>query len=153
MFKNFTWGHGIVAALGAFMIFILSMIFIFSRGWQNAELVSDDYYRDELIYQKVIDAKNLAQKLPQQPIYHQDANGIKITFPQEIVSGSSAVRFELFRTDDERLDIKKEVTLSSDHSFLIPAKVLAPGNYTLKLHWKKEGKDYQVDYDVLWKQR
>lgn len=151
MFKNFTWGHGIVIALGAFMIFILSMIFIFSRGWQNAELVSDDYYRDELVYQKVIDAKNLAQALPQKPQYSQNSNGIKITFPDEAARGASAIRFELFRTDDEKLDINKEVTLSFDRSFTIPAKVLSPGNYTLKLHWKNNGKDYQIDYDVVWK--
>lgn len=152
MFKNFTWGHGIVVALGAFMVFILSMIFIFSRGWQNAELVSDDYYRDELVYQQVIDAKNLAEALPQKPKYEQNSSGIKIIFPADVAANSSAVRFDLFRTEDKRLDIKKDVALSSDHAFLIPAKVLAPGNYTLKLHWHKNGKDYQIDYDVVWKQ-
>ena len=56
MFKNFNWGHGIILGLGSFIAFILFMIFIFPDGQQNAEMVSDDYYAEELNYQEVIDA-------------------------------------------------------------------------------------------------
>ena len=150
--KKFTWGHGIVLALAAFIIFILSMIFFFSRGWQNAEMVSEDYYADELAYQQTIDAKQRADQLTEKPEYYQDRNGIKITFPPSVNNNSAKVRFDLFRTDDQRLDVKKDIKLDAQNAIVIPAKILAPGNYTLKLHWNTGGKDYQIDYDVLWKQ-
>lgn len=153
MFKKFTWGHGIVVALGCFIAFILFMIFIFPNGQQNSEMITDDYYEEELVYQNVIDAKNRADKLPEKPKYEQQPYGIKITFPQDINRSNAATRFELFRTDDQRLDVKKDVQLSADNSFTIPAKILAPGNYTLKVHWKKDNLDYQTDYDVVWTQR
>lgn len=151
MLKKFNWGHGVIAALGLFIMFILFMIFIFPNGKQNSELISNHYYEDELAYQKTIDAKKLAEKLPEQPKYSQDASGIKITFPKSIQPEDKTVKFILFRTDDGNLDVKKELPLSQDFIH-IPAKVLFPGPYTLKIMWNKAGKAYQIDYDVLWKQ-
>ncbi len=55
--KNFSWGHGVVIALAAFIIFILSMLFLFPNGQKNSEMVTDNYYEEELQYQDVIDAK------------------------------------------------------------------------------------------------
>lgn len=151
MFKNFTWGHGIAIALGAFMIFILSMIFIFTKGWQNAEMVSDNYYEDEMNYQQVIDAKQNADALPQKPIYEQLSNGIKLTFPPDLNIDGQKVNFHLFRTDDAKLDVDKDLTLNSDRTILIPNKILFPGSYTLKILWEQNKKPYQIDYDVVWK--
>ncbi len=149
--KNFTWGHGVIVALGCFIAFILFMIFIFPNGQQNSELITDDYYEEELAYQDVIDAKNNADKLTEKPTYAQFPHGIQITFPKEMNNANAKFSFNLYRTDDQRLDVKKDFTLSADNKLLIPAKILAPGNYTLKLHWVKDKTPYQIDYDVVWK--
>lgn len=151
MFKKFSWGHGIIIALGSFIAFILFMIFIFPNGKQNSELVAKDYYEDELQYQKVIDAKNNAAKLTQPPAYTQTANGIKITFSQTEIPDGKKAMFELFRTDDANLDVSKELILNAQNEMFIPAKIIAKGSYTLKINWKKKGTPYQIDYDVLWK--
>lgn len=150
--KNFSWGHGVIVALLAFILFILGMIVFFPLGKQNAEMVSDNYYEEELVYQDVIDAKNRADKLEFRPKYYQDNNGIRITFPEDINATNSKVSFVLNRTEDRNLDIvRKSESLDTSNSFIIPAKVLVKGNYTLKLSWIKENKDYQIDYDVVWK--
>ena len=151
MFKKFNWGHGIVLALGSFIAFILFMILIFPNGQQGAELVTDHYYNEELQYQEVIDAKKNADLLTEKPIYNQQSVGIKITFPESISPDQSKINFELFRTNDANLDVKKEVALDEKKSFLIPAKVMSTGSYTLKLKWKSDKKPYQLDYDVQWK--
>lgn len=151
MFKNFSWGHGIVIALGVFMIFILSLIFFFSRGWQNAEMVSDHYYEDELNYQQVIDAKKNAQQLPTLPKYLPTPAGIVLDFGGLPAPDAQKVNFELFRTDDAKLDVKKELLLDANARIQIPAKILVPGSYTLKVKWTASQKPYQVDYDLIWK--
>lgn len=152
MFKKFTWGHGIVIALAVFMIFILSLIFIFSRGWQNAEMVSDHYYEEELNYQQVIDAKKNAQQLPALPRYIPTAAGIGVDFSAlPTPPDGGKIRFELYRTDDANLDVKKELPLDAASKIQIPAKILVPGSYTLKVKWLAAQKPYQVDYDVIWK--
>lgn len=151
MLKKLNWGHGVAIALGSFIVFILFLIFVFSNGMKNSELISNDYYQDELTYQHVIDAKNNAETLVQKPAYSQDKNGITIVFPETISVDDSKVNFTLFRTDDGNLDVKKEITLDGTKKFTIPSKVLSMGSYTLKITWKENKKPYQLDYDVQWK--
>ncbi|MBO4233734.1 nitrogen fixation protein FixH [Riemerella anatipestifer] len=148
---KFTWAHGVVAALGSFILFILYLIFVFSHGQQNSELVSDNYYEDELAYQSVIDAKKNASTIENAPKYQQTPHGISIVFPSENNNQNTKIKFVLYRIDDQKLDVKKDMTLDANNSFLIPKKVLVPGGYILKLMWKKDNKDYQIDYDLVWK--
>lgn len=150
MFKKFTWGHGVAVALGSFIAFILFLIFIFPNGQQNSDLVSENYYEDELHYQNIIDAKNNADLLQEKPQYSQSAAGIKIDFPETNLPDNKRANFELFRTDDSNLDVKKEIYLDKS-SFTIPPQVISKGSYTLKIKWLKNKKPYQLDYDVLWK--
>lgn len=149
--KNFSWGHGVVIALFAFIVFILSMLFLFPNGQKNSEMVTDNYYEEELKYQDVIDAKKRADQLQEKPVYSQNKNGITITFPKDYDNSNTTVKFVLNRTDDQNLDIKKSVQLDANKSFLIPSKVLRLGNYTLRLNWTKDKTDYRMDYDVIWK--
>ncbi|SDJ73076.1 FixH family protein [Chryseobacterium jejuense] len=149
--KNFSWGHGVVIALAAFIIFILSMMFLFPNGQKNSEMVTDNYYEEELQYQDVIDSKKRADELQEKPVFSQDTNGIKITFPKDNTHSNTTVKFVLNRTDDQNLDIKKSVDLDANHTFIIPAQVLKMGNYTLRLSWTKDKTDYRMDYDVIWK--
>ena len=148
--KNLNWGHGLAIALGCFILFILFLIFIFPMGKQNAEMISNNYYEEELQYQDIIDAKNNAAKLEKTPTYKATSEGILITFPETIKVDENTADFILFRTEDSNLDVKKEVTLQHN-LFLIPAKVISKGSYTLKLKWKEKKKPYQVDYGILWK--
>ena len=151
MFKKFNWGHGIVLALGSFIAFILFMVLIFPSGQQNAEMVTDDYYSEELNFQQVIDAKKNAESLNDLPTYKQLASGIQIDFPATIIPDDSQVHFDMYRTNDSNLDVKKDLVLDENNSFTIPRQVISVGSYTLKVKWKENKKPYQIDYDVLWK--
>ena len=148
--KNLNWGHGLMIALGCFILFILFLIFIFPMGKQNAEMISNNYYEEELKYQDIIDAKNNAAKLEKTPTYKATSEGLLISFPESIKADQNTASFVLFRTEDSNLDVKKEVVLQHN-LFLIPAKVISKGSYTLKLKWTENKKPYQVDYDILWK--
>ncbi len=148
--KNLNWGHGLMIALGCFILFILTMIFTFPTGSENSDLVSDNYYEEELEYQKIIDAKENAAALTQVPTYKASVNGINITFPEAVQPDDNKVNFVLFRTEDSNLDVKKEVSLHN-HQFNIPKQVISKGSYTLKLRWNENKKPYQVDYDIVWK--
>ncbi len=148
--KKLHWGHGLAIALGCFILFILFLIFIFPIGKQNADMISNNYYEEELEYQKIIDAKDNAAKLEQLPAYKATSEGMLITFPENIKTDENKVNFILFRTDDSNLDVKKEIVLQHN-LFLIPKKVISKGSYTLKLKWTQNKKPYQIDYDIQWK--
>ncbi len=153
MFNKFTWGHGIALALGSFIIFILYLVFIFPIGKQNSDLISENYYEDEILYQKVIDAKTNADKLSQRPTYKQDEKGIHIQFPTEIIPEDRQVKFHLFRTDDATLDVEKTISLDASNTLQIPPQIMTAGSYTLKVSWVKNKVPYQIDYELLWKIR
>jgi len=118
-------------------------------GKQNAEMISNNYYEEELHYQDIIDAKENAAKLEKIPEYKATSEGMMISFPETIKVDENKVNFVLFRTDDSNLDVRKEVGLQHN-VFLIPKKVISKGSYTLKLKWIENKKPYQVDYDILW---
>lgn len=154
--KKFTWGHGIAIALGLFICFILFLIFFYAKlafpnGNDNSELVSDNYYSDELNYQKVIDAKKNAEELSKKPFFAQLPYGIRIAFPKEIIDTNAQVHYELYNTNDKYKDKKENIQIDANNTFLIPKEHLSTGSYTLKVRWKKSDKDYQVDYDIIWK--
>ena len=95
--------------------------------------------------------KKRADELVNKPVYSQSTKGITIQFPADYNNGNAKVKFVLNRTDDEKLDIKKDVGLDAEKSFTIPANVLVKGNYTLRLSWLKNNTNYRIDYDVVWK--
>jgi hypothetical protein len=148
--KNFSWGHGIVIALAAFIIFILSMMFLFTNGQKNSEMVTDNYYEEELKYQDVIDAKK-EPMIYRKNLYTSKINQNYHFFPKDYDNSNTTVKFVLNRTDDQNLDIHKAVQLDANKSFTIPSQVLRLGNYTLRLTWTKDKTDYRMDYDVIWK--
>lgn len=149
--KNFTWGHGMVLALLSFIGFILYLIFIFPIGQQSSELVTENYYEDELDYQKVIDSKKNADDLAKKPLFAQLPYGVRIAFPEEIIEANMAVQYELYSTNDRNRDKTGTAVLNSSRSFLIPKEAFTTGSYTLKLRWTKNSKPYQVDYNLIWK--
>lgn len=65
--SKFTWGHGIIVAIISFMAFIVGLVVYFTSTMKNSELITDNYYQEELMFQSVIDAKNRAEKLTQNP--------------------------------------------------------------------------------------
>ena len=59
------WGTGIVIAMLLFMTFILQFVYRSFDSKNSHDLVSKDYYKDELYYQQEIDKMNNANKLEQ----------------------------------------------------------------------------------------
>ena len=148
--SKFTWGHGIIVAIISFMAFIVGLVVYFTSTMKNSELITDNYYQEELMFQSVIDAKNRAEKLTQKPEVKIHTEGLIIHFPKDINNQNAIFKFFLFRTDDKNLDIKRDFKLNDD-TYIISSKDLIKGGYTLKLMWKKDYQDYQVDYDIVWK--
>lgn len=141
---KFTWGHGIIVALGCFMIFILSLV-LFSGNM--GEMVTEDYYEKTLNYQDDIDAAKRANGLTVAPQIIEQANGFMIHFTNPAQSGD--VLF--LRSDDSKKDIVKSLKLDSKNQMLIHAVDLQKGEYDVSIRWKQNDEDYLVKQRVNWK--
>lgn len=139
---RFTWGTGIVIAMLAFMIFILSFVYksIAMDEYQH-ELVSEDYYKEELHYQEEIDKLNNSNSLSKNIELVNSKEGILVSFPEDIEQESIVGSIYFQRLSNEKLDFTEQIKLT-DHQQLIPVEKLVSGKWIIKIDWESEQGKY-----------
>lgn len=141
---KFTWLHGIMIALGCFMIFISSLLFF---AGSMGEMVEDNYYDKTVHYQDDINAAKRTNDLAQKPELIQQANGYLIRFHQEPQSGE----IHFLRSNNSEEDVLQPIHLNSRNEQLIHATKLKDGEYEVSMRWKENGEDYLLKKTVNWK--
>jgi len=124
------------------MIFILSFVYksIAMDEYQH-ELVSEDYYKDELHYQEEIDKLNNSNSLSKNIELVNSKEGITITFPDDIAQESIIGSIYFQRLSNEKLDFTEQIKLT-DHNQLIPVEKLVSGKWIIKIDWESEQEQY-----------
>ncbi len=130
------WGTGIVIAMLSFMIFILSFVYksLAMEEYQH-ELVSEDYYKDELHYQEEIDKLNNSHSLEQDIVLTNSKEGVLVSFPKNIVQESIVGSIYFQRLSNEKLDFTEQIKLTG-HQQMIPVEKLVSGKWIVKIDWE-----------------
>lgn len=148
---KFTWPVGIVLALTAFVIFILSFVFrvVFNPVYDH-HLVSENYYKDELHYQEEIDKLNNAAKLVENiTIEKVEEQGLLIKFPSDIDYTKISGHIYFQRLNDEKIDFDLPIHLKSNQ-LLIDKSKLVIGQYNLKIDWKTPKEEYLYKKKIMY---
>ncbi len=133
------WGTGIVLALIGFIGFILFFVIRMSTDDRaKHDLVTEEYYKAELEYQKEIDASNNASSLSAQFKFERTVEGLLITFPEEIKHQETKGTVSLYRPSNKHLDFNLPISLSNTH-LLIPNERLLDGRWDIKISWEDNG--------------
>ncbi|MBM1107359.1 FixH family protein [Aurantibacter crassamenti] len=136
------WGTSIVIAFVAFISFILFFVFRMSTEVKaEHDLVTEDYYKDELGYQKDIDAEQNAKNLSDSMKIVVSKEGLKISFPQNQTATKISGNVFLYRPSNKQLDFDLPISLS-DSNLLIPDERLLDGRWNIKVFWEYEGKSF-----------
>ncbi len=136
------WGTGVAIALGLFMIFILSFVYkTFTNDKYDHQLVSKDYYKDEVNFQQEIDALTNAKKLNELVILKNTDQGILITFPSDLSTKKIEGTIAFQRASNIKLDFNLPINLTNN-TLLIPTKKLVKGLYNVKINWKVDTTTY-----------
>ena len=142
---NIGWGWKIGVLYGGFVALILTLVIGSSR--HSSELVSEDYYGDELAYQKVIDASKNQSGLSHPMEVHADANSVVIDLPEEFrnkeVYGSVQFYSPVNSKWDRNFKIDKEV-----NSIYINRSKLQNTRYVLKVSCRVDGRDYYQESEL-----
>ncbi len=136
------WGTAIVLAFIAFIGFIL--YFVVRMGTDdraNHDLVTEEYYKEELGYQKEIDAENNANADGLNIELEKTVDGLQLQFPETLEPQKIIGTVSLYRPSNKHLDFDLPVSLSNTH-LLIPDKRLLDGRWDIKVFWEYEGKAY-----------
>jgi hypothetical protein len=136
------WGTGIVLSFIAFIAFILFFVLRMSLDDRsNHDLVTDDYYKQELTFQLEIDAMQRAEELPVPLRVERTSSGVAIHFPENMNPAKIEGKVSLYRPSNKHLDFDLPISLSNAH-LLIPDKRLLDGRWDMDVHWTYEGVDY-----------
>ncbi len=135
-----SWGNRILAVI---LVFIAGMGYLVYRSVNtNYDLVSQEYYKDELDYQKVIDGTNRAATLSNPASLATTDSGILLRLPQEMKGKTVNGTVFFYCATDVRKDRKLKLAINQDAEQLIPAGGLAPGTYTVKISWESAQLNY-----------
>lgn len=136
------WGTGIVLAFVAFITFILYFVVkMNTENRANHDLVTEDYYKAELGFEKEIDAETNAHKLANNLIIGRVSGGILIVFPKEHDPMEVKGTVYLYRPSNKKLDFVLPLELT-DSRLLIPHERLLEGRWNIKVAWRYDGLDY-----------
>ncbi|MFS4482868.1 FixH family protein [Hyunsoonleella sp. 2307UL5-6] len=136
------WGTGVVLAFVGFISFILYFIITMNvNNKYDHDLVSEDYYADELQYQNDINKLENSKTLKTNLSYVKSADGLIIQFPKHINYKAITGKVFLYRPSNKQLDFETVISLSNSH-LLIPDKRLVDGRWNIKIDWQYSGKSY-----------
>lgn len=138
---KFNWGTGIVIAMVLFMTFILTFVYKSLTPEYTHDLVSEDYYKDELLYQNEIDKLNNALKLETKISLSNSVKGITIKFPENMDYPQVKGNISFQRYSNIVLDFNKDIELDSS-KLIIPDSLLVSGKWIIKIDWNYQGQEF-----------
>ncbi len=135
------WGTGIVIAFIVFITFILFFVVrMTTDGRANHDLVTEEYYKAELGFQKEIDAEKNANENAK-IFVEKTQEGLLLKFPENLDLKQVKGTVSLYRPSNKHLDFDLPISLSQAH-LLIPDKRLLDGRWDIKVLWEYEGENY-----------
>ena len=136
------FGKWIFVAFLLFAIFIGTLATICLR--QDVDLVSIDYYKEELAYQNQIQRINNTEQLQHKPsIKIITKNQLEVEFNQteDIQNGE----LKLYCPSNSKLDKRFIFPASKKGKQLIELNGLETGMYRARLLWSMQGKDFYIE--------
>ena len=140
------WGHKIIIV---YVIFVAGMVFLAVKSsQQNIELVTEDYYAKELVYQQKIDeikrTASLSAPVDITFINHE----LKINFPKDFATKKIVGEAVLYCPADEKKDMNQQFTVT-DNAVNMSVPDYYHGLYYVKINWKVDGVDYYYEYKLI----
>lgn len=141
-----SWGTKIILVFSLFVALMLTLVY---KSYNTKfELVSKDYYKDELEYQKVIDASKNSADLSVSIEIKQDDRNFVIVFPDGIKSTDIAGDVHFYCPYNSENDIKFALKTKEDGTLIFNNETLKDGRYVLKVNCNLNGKPYFVEKDI-----
>lgn len=142
MKKELAWPIGITLTLLIFVGFLVTA-FILSRQ-VPINLVSEDYYQNEIQYQKQIDRLKRSRNVLHEVDWHYNPaqQQLTITIPHHVPGDSISGTITFYRPSDANLDVSFPLHLNGDGSQQVDVTALKKGFWRVYLLWKAKGGDY-----------
>jgi hypothetical protein len=126
---------------------LLFIVFMLSMGaymlYSSKEKPEKDYYEQDLIYEKTMEAQKNARELPEKPTinYDKTTNILRIEFAKDtdITEG----KLQLLKVSDQKKDLFFKLLPNQNiQEFPLPKET--KGSYNIVISWKSKKISYQL---------
>lgn len=133
------WGTGIVISL---VLFAAMLTYYMIRGAQNpSDLVTEDYYEQEIKYQDRIDFTKNANDLGALEISIENKE-LKILFPTGFNSANATGKIHFYRPNKANIDFDVPLKIEANNAQSIDISTIVKGRWVLKIDMQAAGKNY-----------
>ena len=133
------WGVGITILYTGFVAMILVLVGMSAS--QKIDLVTNDYYGEELQFQDKINKTKRANELVEPLTWQVSDSGLLIRYPKVLAENNFAGKVKLYCPSNEKNDRLFDVNLK-DYQQFIPASKIPEGRYHLQIDWKSGSQTY-----------
>ena len=143
------WGHRLIILYVGFILLIGTMVYLSSR--ENVDLVSSDYYDQEIKFQSKMEAESNAR--PYEDSIKVNLNGdlVQVQFPSTIAENAPKGQLKLYRSSDAKFDYSTDLNLQAGGAQTIHSPNIKRGDYILQMSWTMEGKPYYCEQHIFMK--
>lgn len=138
------WGKGIFIFYSLFVIAILwVVVFSFSV---DVNLVSDDYYKQEIAYESQIERIKNTESLVEKPTIVLKSNFVELTFPTNLKPKGTIL---FFRPSDSSQDRRIAIALGANGTQQVDFSTQEGGKWIAKLTWSQDKKEYYQEFIII----
>ena len=144
--KFFHWGN---ALLLVFIVFAAGMSILVYKSYKTpVNLVTKDYYEEELKYQDKINEENNAAKISSINV-EQTLQNIIISFPKELINQKIEGNIHFYCTADGKKDLNFKIAVDTAGKQTISNKQIFPGTlYKIKFTYTAGSTAYSSEKDI-----
>lgn len=146
---NINWGWGIAILFSSFVMLLIG--FIVLSLFNRIDLVSQDYYIEELSYQKQIDRITRSKTLGQYLTWDYDKINKMITLNFPVTLDHSKIKGKIlfFRPSDAKQDMLISVHPDDKARQYIDVHKLSSGFWRIKIFWQTEASEFYHEGQII----
>ena len=143
--KRSPWPYAIVAVFVLFAAYIGSMVY--QAMQTDVNLVSADYYQQELAHQQRMDAvaRTAALPIPVQVRHEAISQRLTLELPAALVGQGVQGQVHFFRPSDKALDFSLPLQPGADRQQAVNTSKMAPGLWRVQLDFAAGGQAYFLE--------
>ncbi|WP_436485703.1 FixH family protein [Chitinophaga sp. ARDCPP14] len=134
------WGHKIIIV---FVVFAAGILTLVTKSMHTRiDMVTPDYYGEELKYQQVIDGKENAGRLSAPVTISQEDAGVMISLPSELRNKALNGKVTFYRPSDSGKDVLMPLQPDQSGRQLVSRQLFIRGPYKVKIAWTMNDQPY-----------
>lgn len=144
---KWNWGTGLALTMALFVLAMAYTMYLVSQ--QRYDLVTTNYYEEELAYQETINRKEQALKLKETCKLHIKDGQVQLDFPAELEGQTATTKILMYCQTDARNDFTIAEKTWTIKDLTLPAGKLSTGKWIAKITLDTQSEKYYFDPSIV----